>query len=67
MQITINGETKAINEEVKTIHHLLLYLHLKPATIAVEKNEEIIDRNNYAMEKINPGDVIELIRFMGGG
>ena len=66
MKVIINGEEKNIENDL-TVQDLLLKLKLKPEMIAVEKNEEILERENYTTEKINEGDVLELIRFMGGG
>lgn len=66
MELIINGENKTVTNLI-TIEDLLISLKLKPETTAVEKNRGIIERNNYSTEKLKAGDVLELIRFMGGG
>lgn len=35
--------------------------------IAVERNEEIVSKNDYEKVYIQPGDVIEIVSFVGGG
>lgn len=35
--------------------------------VAVEINEEIIDREEFTSHIIYDGDVIEVVRFVGGG
>lgn len=35
--------------------------------VAVEINEEIIDREKFDSYAINDGDVVEIVRFVGGG
>ena len=35
--------------------------------IAVERNEVIVSKKDYADTRIQDGDVIEIVQFMGGG
>ena len=35
--------------------------------VAVEVNEEIVPKNNFAEVILQDGDVVEIISFMGGG
>lgn len=35
--------------------------------IAVERNEEIVSKNDYEKVYIQPDDVIEIVSFVGGG
>ena len=65
MKITVNG--KEINFEGKTIIDLINSYDLKPGMIAVEKNKEIIKRDLFTEEIISENDIIELVRFVGGG
>jgi len=37
------------------------------SVIAVELNEEIVPKTKYDLTKINDGDVIEVVSFVGGG
>ncbi len=38
-----------------------------PARIAVERNGEIVARKTYESVQLLPGDVIEIVHFVGGG
>ena len=66
MNVTLNGEQKSIEENI-TVLQLLESMNLEAKTIIVEKNEVILERDNYASELLTEGDSLELIRFMGGG
>ena len=40
---------------------------LRPRTIAVERNEEIVPKATYAEVMLQDCDVLEVVHFMGGG
>jgi sulfur carrier protein len=49
---------------------LLTYLEklgVSARTVAVELNGEILDRSAYADAKLDGGDVVEIVRMVGGG
>lgn len=49
---------------------LMQYLEensISPQRIAVELNEEILPKANYADAVIKDGDVVEIVNFVGGG
>lgn len=49
---------------------LMQYLEensISPQRIAVELNEEILPRANYADAVLKDGDVVEIVNFVGGG
>ena len=49
---------------------LLEYLKMKrydPTIIAVERNEEIVPKAKYETTILEENDVIEIVRFVGGG
>ncbi len=65
--LTVNGETRAIPEG-STLADLLGALKLDPRLIVVEHNREILrDRDAYSTLELAPGDVLELVHFVGGG
>jgi sulfur carrier protein len=66
MELIINGKTHDVPEGIN-IFDLINQLGLNPDIIAVEKNSEIIDKQNYKNEVLKNRDELELIRFMGGG
>jgi thiamine biosynthesis protein ThiS len=46
---------------------LLEGLGLKPQATVVERNGNIVERPRYADITLTEGDVLELVRFVGGG
>lgn len=40
---------------------------ISPQRIAVELNEEILSKANYADTVLKDGDVVEIVNFVGGG
>jgi thiamine biosynthesis protein ThiS len=65
MQITINGEIKNLNQPI-TVADLLDEMKLK-GRIAVELNKEILPRSKFDKYRVNNGDVLEIVRAIGGG
>ncbi len=63
--VLINGEkTSADGMMVKACIDERGY---NPLTIAVELNEEILPKAEYAETVLNDGDVLEIVNFVGGG
>ena len=65
MQITVNGEIKILNQPV-TVADLINEMKLE-GRIAVELNREILPRSRFAEYQVNNGDVLEIVRAIGGG
>ncbi len=66
MKIKINGEDKTIADGL-TISMLLDDLNIKKVGIAVEVNREIVPKTTHDKVLVNEGDVIEIVRMVGGG
>jgi len=66
MKITCNGETKNIAPDT-TLVTLILDLDLNPDTVVVECDGKIVKRDDYDTLVLTEGNVIELVRFVGGG
>jgi sulfur carrier protein len=66
MQITCNGEQLSI-DDAATLLDLLLKFKLAPDTVVAEINRTIIARDQYESTRLAQGDLVELIRFVGGG
>jgi thiazole synthase len=66
LQITLNGETKALDRAL-SVRGLLESLGLDPAKIAVERNLEIVPRSTYGDVALGDGDRLEIVHFIGGG
>ncbi len=65
MKLTINGEAREV--AAATVWALLEELGLPPRATVVERNREIIDREAYRQTRLSAGDVLELVRLVGGG
>ncbi|HEY4942938.1 MAG TPA: sulfur carrier protein ThiS [Rhizomicrobium sp.] len=66
MNVTINGEAKALNGAI-SVRVLLVSLGLDPKKIAVERNLEIVPRSTYDAVQVADGDKFEIVHFIGGG
>ena len=66
IKIKLNGKIKSITEGYKLSE--LLKLHKIPLKkVAIELNEEIIDKKRIYKIKLNKNDKIEIITAVGGG
>ncbi|MBQ9707654.1 MAG: sulfur carrier protein ThiS [Firmicutes bacterium] len=63
--VVINGE-KVAAEGIKLTDYLEQE-GLAAARIAIEINEEILPKANYEKCVLKDGDVVEIVRFVGGG
>lgn len=64
--VLVNGERRRVPRD-STIAELLEGLGLHPRLVVVEHNREILDRDRYGETTVRPGDVLELVHFVGGG
>ena len=66
IKIKINGKIKSINQ-VSTLSVVLKNLKIPLNKVAIELNEEIIDKKKISKIKLNKNDKIEVVHFIGGG
>lgn len=66
VEFILNGQPATIAEGT-TIAALLASKNLNPRLVVVEINREILDRSRFEQIVINPGDQIEIVKFLGGG
>ena len=66
IELTVNGKSRTIDRSM-TLSDYLQQLGINPQIIAVEHNGEIIRRERYAETDLSPGDVLEIVRMVGGG
>ncbi len=64
--VRINGEEREIPAGM-TVRELLAHLDLHEGLVVVEKNREILRRNQYGEVPVDAGDTLELVHFVGGG
>jgi sulfur carrier protein len=66
MRLLLNGEERDV-ADVVTIADLVGALGLDARKVAVERNLEIAPRSTYADTRLEDGDRIEIVTFIGGG
>ena len=66
IKIKINGKIKSINPD-STLSIVLKNLKIPLNKVAIELNEEIIDKKKINKVKLNKNDKIEIVHFIGGG
>ena len=66
--LKINGKEKDFGDHMpSSLSELLEKLEVDDATVVAEIDGKIIERSNFETTKIETGQSIELIRFVGGG
>lgn len=66
MQITVNGNARSVENNMVLVA-LLQDLGLKPEATVIERNGAVLERAHIAETVLAEGDVLELVRFVGGG
>lgn len=64
--VDVNGESRQLPAG-STISDLLRALALDKARIAVEHNRRVVPRADHAAARLNHGDAVEIVTFVGGG
>lgn len=65
MKVIINGETQTI--EPCTIAQLVKRRDLRPESLVVELNLQIVKQDQWPHTQLKDGDTLELLSFVGGG
>ncbi|WP_430430070.1 sulfur carrier protein ThiS [Oceanicaulis sp.] len=66
INVELNGESRQIPSGL-SLKGLLEHLELDPRKVAVERNLEIAPRDGYHAIRIETGDRLEIVHFVGGG
>jgi len=66
MTILLNGRQKDL-ETALTVAELIEQLQLDDDRVAVELNRAIVPREAFASTRLQDGDQIEIVHFVGGG
>ena len=66
IKIKINGKLSTINDNL-TLSIYLKKLKIPLKKVAIELNQEIIDKNKINKIKLKNNDKIEIVHFIGGG
>jgi thiamine biosynthesis protein ThiS len=66
MKITLNGDPYELAGPL-SVSDLLAKLEIDARRVAVEHNLIVLKRAAYADTRVNDGDQIEVVNFVGGG
>jgi len=66
LPITVNGNPAECPPGL-SVEALILHLNLPAGRVAVERNREIVSRGTRETVLVQPGDVFEIVTFVGGG
>jgi len=66
LQVQINGEREEVSDGLP-LSELITRLKLRSDQIAVELNHEVLRRSAWESTKLQSGDRVEIVHFVGGG
>ena len=66
IKVTVNGRISRIKDDLSLLSYVKK-LKIPIKKVAVELNEEIIDKNKLSKIKLKNNDKIEIVHFIGGG
>jgi thiamine biosynthesis protein ThiS len=66
IKIKVNGKLQTITDKSK-ISDLVKNLKIPMKKVAIELNQEIIDKKNINKISLKKNDKIEIVHFIGGG
>jgi thiamine biosynthesis protein ThiS len=66
MKLQVNGKPVELPDG-STVAMLLQKLDVEPAKVAVERNQDVVPRRTWAEARLDDGDQVEIVTFVGGG
>ena len=66
IKIKVNGKVKSISDNYNMLD-LVKNLKIPMKKVAIELNQEIIDKKNINKINLKKNDKIEIVHFIGGG
>ncbi len=66
MVVRVNGVQREIPDG-STVERMLELFHLAKKSVVFELNQKVVVRNTYAFTKLQEGDALEIVHFVGGG
>jgi len=65
MDLIINGDERRLSAQ--TLSALVDELGMKSDRVAIELNQEIVHKEQWAQTQLHDGDRLEIVHFVGGG
>jgi sulfur carrier protein len=66
ISVQVNGKRVDLEQATPLLDYIDR-LGVDPRAVAVEHNGEILQRDSYAATVLRDGDVVEIVRMVGGG
>jgi sulfur carrier protein len=66
VRIEVNGEAREVKENI-SLPELVASLHLKAEQVAIELNQNVVRRAQWAATMLQTDDKVEIVHFVGGG
>ncbi len=66
INLTVNGKARSIEESIQLEAYLMSF-GVNLDHVAVGYNGEVIKKEEYPKVRLNEGDVLEIVRPVGGG
>ena len=66
MRIQVNGESREVEDNL-SLRDLVIYLNLSAARLAIELNQNVVRRGDWATMILKEDDRVEIVHFVGGG
>jgi thiamine biosynthesis protein ThiS len=66
IEVVVNGDPRRVPQGL-SLDALIVWLEIDPARVAVERNRAIARKADWPATRIEPGDHLEIVWFVGGG
>jgi len=66
IEIVVNGERRCVPRDL-SLDGLMLWLEIDPSRVAVERNLAIVRKTDWPATRVEAGDRLEIVWFVGGG
>jgi sulfur carrier protein len=66
LRIKVNGESREVEDKL-SLQDLVIYLNLSAARLAIELNQNVVRRGDWATMILKEDDRVEIVHFVGGG
>ena len=66
IEVVVNGEPRRVPQGL-SLDSLIVFLEIDPSRVAVERNLAIARKADWATTRVEAGDRLEIVWFVGGG